>query len=418
MGRPRLIATMFPGVKRDASGTVWIRGRALDAAGRSRTFGWRQARTQGAGVRVEALAVAEIEERKLAIRSGRATEALHRWTVRTWFEELGRRDKTPAANTTRNRLARSRTWMSVLGDLPLEAVSVVDVERAWAAVVASGVAPSTMRIERTYLRQPFRLALRRGLIPFDPAIAANLPIAVATRSRDRRRYALGHREIAPALARLQEYDRVAPRYRGYFTFVLLSWTLGTRPDELLNARAEDLQGDGRDLWVPPQKEKTGRGRLVRMSGWTRAHLDEHIARRGIRNPADLIFDFSWHGVTARWREALSHAGIPCSKAQGTSIGCLRHACRTTLESLGCRVRLVNLFLGHGDQDVTDTYSLSLLGEMDTAAKLIADYARRGLEDVEAALNVTVDPAGYDPASEYSASTSKTHPLKTKAKPNA
>lgn len=401
MSRPTDLRPVgLPGVRRDADGVLWVRGSATDPAGRTREYGWRRATKQGAGRSVEALAYAELAQWQENVRTGRPDQAARDWTVAEWREEILSDDV--AATTKRNQEAKSRVWLGVIGDMKLRAVGVPDIERAWQAAVTHGYSPGTLNIIRIYLRQPFREALRRGVIDFDPSAAADLPVPQKKRSRDVRRYAMSAEEIAPAVCRVRRWDESSQTYRGYAVCLLLMWSTGMRVGEALAMRPSWLQFDDDgdpELFIPPEVEKTSRGRVVVLSRWTHALLTEHIERRGHLGPNDRVFHFLWRAINERWKPALAVDGIPCGKPHGTSLGCFRHSARSYFEALGARRRLVNLMLGHGDQDVTDTYSQAVKGEMREAAETLADYQRRALLEAAEELSVRIDPPGYHAGTE-------------------
>lgn len=391
MGRRKLKKTTATGVARDENGTLWIRGRARDPGGVQREVGWRKATAQGKKFDDVARAFAELEGHLEAIRNGTTRHLARQWTVREWYEEVLRDDVSEA--TRQSRMYRSRTWLDVLGDIPIRSVSTEDVVRAWAAVLASGNAIRTVRLERSYLRLPFSAAHRAGLISINPIELVDLSTPKPKRSRDRRLYALTADEVGPALCHFRA-DENRSGYKGYTVFIITLAATGMRPAELLKARWSWLSDDAPEMFIPAEDEKTGRGRLVMLAPWVRGHLEEHRVRMGGGSSSDEIFPFTRTPIVKRWKDAFDAMGVPASKATNTSVGCLRHAARTTLEGLQVRPRLVNLMLGHGDQDVTDTYSLANIGEFTEAAAGLAEYIRRAALDHASRFGVEMDPSGY------------------------
>lgn len=391
-----LQTTGLPGVYRCAAGELWIRGSATLPDGRRREFGYRRAHHQGPRLSDAAIAYTEQRERKAALASGVAGHApaasnMSTRTVREWFDAC--ENDNISDSTRRNREVRSALFLEVLGDLPIATVTTADVERAWSAVLATNLAPNTLKVSRIYLRQPFNHAFRHGAIATNPTVAAELRIPRARRSRDVRQYALGHRELGPVFFAIHQRESESRRYLGRWLHLVILWSTGMRRGELEVAQLNWLTPGAASLWVPSGVEKAKRGRLVILAPWLAGLVREHVARMDLRDPDARLFTFSRDAVNLWWGRALESVGIPHGKQHGTSVGCLRHACRSTLESLGWRARLIDLMLGHGDQVVSDTYSLALEGEMLEAATAMAEYVRRGLQD-EVSRQGVHTPSGY------------------------
>ena len=146
--------------------------------------GGRQDQTKKGGYRTRKEAEAALVELAVQVQGGRYVPAA-RLTVGgyldTWLDTLavtGRRETT----------IRSYRWLveshiaPELGTVPVKSLNAVDIDRLYATMSGKGLSLRTVRHCHSVLRKALADAVKKGLLPFNPADAASPPTTLATRA--------------------------------------------------------------------------------------------------------------------------------------------------------------------------------------------------------------------------------------------
>jgi len=238
------------------------------------------------------------------------------------------------------------------------AVDALLLRRFLAQLKTRGLADSSIARKAAALRACFRLLVRRGLVPSNPAADLGAP-----RGPRRLPVVLKQRQVEALLSRPEPWDPVGLRDRAILE---LLYATGMRVGELcgLVLGDVDLRGD-----VARVHGKGGKERMVPFGEPARLALLEYLANgraamlpdaRG-RTPAPgaraLFFNRrrrpmtprDVRGMIQRYRGAL---GVPGETSPHT----LRHSFATHLLEGGADLRSVQELLGHVALTTTQTYT--------------------------------------------------------------
>jgi integrase len=396
------------GVYRDSTGRLFIRAAVKGPDGVQRAIGPVLASVQH-GSSAPMHAEKEAHDARAAIREGRHVVRTNKvWTVAAWVEELNVRGAEKRSdNTNTNRSTHQLHWLPILGDLNVAAVKPADLESVW-RTLESKFAPSTLSVARVYLREPFTTAHKEGLMDVNIVATAKLPLPRQTRSRHVEE-SFDAARVGAGLEYLLRRDATSVPYLGTAAFVALQWTAGMRPGEVVQLRQADLcltPGEG-TLWVAASVDKARRARLVPLSDWQVALIQNHLDR-GPRRPRKPrsdraansrrlgdVFPASFDLYAGRHKSALEARGEACSSEHNNTIKNLRHGARRVLESAPQRFRpnAINTLFGHSDQDkrVERAYSSGIVSELREMTQYLSaqiaphwDSARANIYTPEAA----------------------------------
>ena len=238
------------------------------------------------------------------------------------------------------------------------AVDPLLLRRFLAQLKTRGLADSSIARKAAALRACFRLLVRRGLVPSNPAADLGAP-----RGRRRLPVVLKQRQVDALLSRPQPLDPVGLRDRAILE---LLYATGMRVGELcgLALGDVDLRAD-----VARVHGKGGKERLVPFGEPARVALREYLAngraamRPDARNrsstPGERALFFNRRhrpmtprdvrGMIQRYRAGL---GVPAETSPHT----LRHSFATHLLEGGADLRSVQELLGHVALTTTQTYT--------------------------------------------------------------
>lgn len=296
-----------------------------------------------------------------ALEAYRATNQ-HRWKPST-------REKTPGHIAAVNAL---------LGDHPLDRLTVATIEDAWAAALADGRAPSTIRRWHAVLSAALSHAVRRGAIAHNPARDVE---------HDRiRRRPLDHLPDLPtALAAVRGLENQRIR-----SIALVALGTGARRGELAALRWSDLDLDAGVVGIHEaisggerSDTKAGPGRTITIDPATvtvlrewrpaaRRHALALGSRIGPRAPvwcADTDPSAPWdpNAISRAWGTAKRRAGLHQVRFHD-----LRHIHATHLLRSGVPAHVVARRLGHASAKMTlDVYAHALPADDALAAEIIA-----------------------------------------------
>jgi integrase len=262
-------------------------------------------------------------------RSGRfpdrpaAEEALERWNVqlgtgvnpndarqklrdfaRTWLVEVVQPHKRPGTFAFYLRHIGYAT--AIIGDIPLEGLTVRVIEKCLAQLTRNGLSPRSVEHVRAVLRNALNVAKRWKLITENPA--ADAP-AIAVYERPER--ALTVVQVAVLLAAV-EMDRLCALFH-------LALTLGLRRGELLGLRWSDIDWAAGTITISQQVSE-GEGRPTAIVPYVKS--DE--GQRVLPLPSDLAarLQARYAADEAEARIAQERARLAAEKA-GTPIPLVR-----------------------------------------------------------------------------------------------
>lgn len=251
-----------------------------------------------------------------------------------------------------------------IGDLPLEGVRPLHLERMFRALADAGLSPRSVFHVRAVLRAAFRDAVRWKMLRDSPIDGTDAPMV-----EDYPSIALDADQCERLLA-------VADQHR-LRALIHLAIGLGMREGELLHAHWEDYDADRRTLWVRTSKSKAGR-RYLPLSDAMIAILEAHrqnqaeevqIARERARrradrtgepvqlvvwNPDSLIFcseagtPIMPRNLIRAFKAMLTAAGVPAH----VRFHDLRHTAITYMVLGGADPKSVQALAGHADAQTT------------------------------------------------------------------
>lgn len=282
----------------------------------------------------------------------------------------------------------ARRLIPHIGRIKLAALAPADVQRAYAALQAQGLATSTVGQMHTVLRIALKQAVRWGLV------GRNVTDLVRAPRPERREMRTITAEQLDALFAATKDDR-------YHALWVLLATTGLRLGEALGLRWDDVDlASGRLTVVRALQRQRGRGmqfvepksaasrRTVFLSqvavAALRAHRSRQLEERLAAGPewqeTGLVFttfrgtplDAPW--VCRRFHQALACAGLPPVRLHD-----LRHTAATLLLAGGTHPKVVQEMLGHSSVAITlGTYSHTVPAmHRQAAAHFDALFARRG-----------------------------------------
>ncbi len=351
----------------------WI--AAVSAGGRRR---FRVARTRADAERLRRELLQLVEE------YGALPPIDERQTVRDYLTswlEAARPSLRPRTHESYEILVR-RHALPRLGALRLRALTPQHLQRLYAAELADGLAPQTVRNLHRVLHRALTQAVQWRLIPRNAGDAVTAPRPSRTEMR----------ALTPAEARTlldaARGDRLEALY-------VLAVTTGMRRGELLALTWADVDLDEATLRVTATLQRTAAGftraepktvrsrRLVLLTPAAVASLRERrthgIAERLRAGGAwddrwGLVFSTSTgrpmdgsNLIGRSFRPLVARAGVPRVRFHD-----LRHTCATLLLSRGVHAKVVSDLLGHSTIAITlDTYSHVLPPMQRQAAEAMA-----------------------------------------------
>lgn len=368
-------------------------GPGLDAAG---VFRQRRQRYRS-GFATKADAAAALAELSTSVHQGSHLES-SRLTLAVYLQQWldGRTRLRPTTRESYDRYLQ-RYFVPLLGHIELRSLRAVDIERAYAEVrLGTGrgikrhqpVSAATLLRIHSVLKAALNTAVRRKLLPYNPALGVELEQIRRPRVRPYEPQELG-----------RFLDTAASHHLGPL-FEVLALT-GLRRGEAVGLRWQDVDLDKRVLVVRqqvvrqggrlmtgPPKTRSGEERRVDLDLGTAAVLAAHRRlqadeRRRAGLPADISdLVFGWPDgspyspdyVSRQFKLIAAKAGLPAKRLHD-----LRHGAASLQLAAGVPLAVVSQRLGHSTVTLTaDTYSHLLEGVgRDAAERSAALVPRRG-----------------------------------------
>ena len=347
------------------------------------------------GFPTKAAAAAALAALSADVSQGSHVEA-SRMTVGTYLRQW-LEGRTRLRPTTRESYERylQRYFIPLLGHLELRELRAVDVERAYVEIrkgFGRGVKrketikPATLLRLHSVLKAALNTAVRRKLLPYNPALGVELEPVRRPRVRPLEPEELG-RFLDEAgkhhLGPLFELMALTGLRRG--EAVGLRWADVDLARDRLTVRQQVIRQRG-GLAAGPPKTRTGEDRRVDLDSGTtgvllahRLRQDEERRRNGFADPAhDLVFTwpdgtgYSPDYVSRQFKLLSKRAGVPIKRLHD-----LRHGSASLQLAAGVPIAVVSQRLGHSTIALTaDTYSHLLEGVGRDAAERAAALVPR------------------------------------------
>jgi integrase len=302
----------------------------------------------------------------------RARVRLEDWTER-WLDTTVH--LKPKTQTGYESLLRTHI-LPAFGKTPLGAIEPDDVS-AWVSEMANqGLSASRIRQAYRVLSAALKAAVVSRYIVSSPCIGVRLP-----RPARREMHFLSVEQVEGlAAATAKPFDVMV----NLMAYGGLRWgeaiALKRTRCDLLRSRievAESLAQVGGEFHFGPTK--TYETRSVRVPGFLRDMMAQHLSVHVAQNPTALVFTepddsplrhwWFWHRI---WAPAIAAAGVPSD----LRIHDLRHTCTALLIAQGAHPKAIQTHLGHSTIQVTmDRYGHLFPDEMDRLAEGL-DMIRR------------------------------------------
>jgi integrase len=346
--------------------------------------------------------------RRQFTKSGFATRSEARAALNTYLKQIGegvqpsRRTtgdyldewltaKRALRPTTRRSYAAHirRYWKPAIGGIQLQELTAHDVDRAIAGFLRAGVTPANLARIHATLRSALNTAVRRRLIPHNPARFVELP------RHTRPRQGTWDADQLRTFFASASQDRL-------FAFYVLAAVTGMRRGELAGLRWDDVDLDAgevyvvqtrtyvgeREAHVGPPKSTRG-ARPIALDAGTLALLrrlqERQRSERQEWGPAwtDTGLVFTWQDgrpmrpdyFTDHFRRLAAQAGLPRIRLHG-----LRHSNASLALEAGVPLKVVSERLGHSTTHFTaDVYMHVTRTASRAAADAIGNLLRLGAE---------------------------------------
>lgn len=283
----------------------------------------------------------------------------------TWLEQMHGRvsDRTLMDYTT-----TANQCVSLIGDIPIAAITPRVVEDMVKASVRKPYAGNTTHKQLTRLRQMLSTAVRWGWLPKNPA-DGRIPLP---RRQKRQVVPLSPDEAERLIEAADDY------YKPVFLLVLTS---GLRWEEVFGLRWDDINGSMLSVRQALWERKLGKlkseaaYREIVLPPQTVEALNAH---REVcpTTDLDLVFPTPWGKpmATKTWSESVMIPTAKRAKLPDIRLHDLRHVYASLLIKEGHMPKLVQALMGHSTITVTyDTYGHLFPDEKHQAAVSVGNY---------------------------------------------
>jgi len=210
----------------------------------------RQARDEAANQVAKGISP---QQQKIKEQQGQLEAVLFREYGERYLKEVIKKDRKDPYNMV---LCLSNDIYPMLGHIPLDQIGIEDIRRTIWRKKEQGYDAAANQV-RGLLKRMFDYAMTLGLVPYNPVLAIPSRHVHKTKPRDRN---LSPVEIRTYYTTLLNSRLYKPRKLG----LLLSLLTLLRKSELLNAKWEHVDFDGRIWHIPKTKadSKTGHSRAM------------------------------------------------------------------------------------------------------------------------------------------------------------
>jgi integrase/recombinase XerD len=248
-----------------------------------------------------------------------------------WFAE-----HTGGGYQTTLRLIREH-----FGNLPVEKITTEDIDLFIRKELERGMANDTVNKRLTTISKALSYALDNDLILKKPKIR-RLPKV------ESRRRIFSTEEVNSIRQVLERFG-----HDDMGRYVALMFNLGTRPEELLLLKRNDVRFDlGSNGLVNISAGKTGRERAVPLTPNAKKIMEEQLKASPAKG-AERIFKFSYGTFKYQWNKAREWLGM--ASDEGWVPYTLRHTFGSVLAQRGTSVATIQNLMGHEDIKQTMAY---------------------------------------------------------------
>lgn len=307
---------------------------------------------------------------------GPAKTTFAQYLTETWLPSLPARIKASTLASYRTNI--NSHVIPHLGAETLQTLTPDKLDRFYAALLATGLKPKTVRNVHVIVRKALQDALRSGRVARNVAEAANPPARSATRAPEMKSWTPDQ---------LRTFLELARDHRLYAAFVVAG-TTGMRRGEVLGLKWADVDLDGKtvtirrslvtvDYAIRFEEPKTASGkRTIAIDDGTAAALRQHRKRQKEERIAlgagykdqDLVFSridgAPLHPdlFSQTFDRLVARSGLPRIRLHD-----LRHSHVAHLIEAGVHVGVISKRIGHASAGFTlDQYG-HLIGGLDAAA---------------------------------------------------
>jgi integrase len=331
--------------------------------------------------------VTEVEEGAVQAERRTVAELLDQW-----LEHKAGRGRSITTLREYRRLVE-RQLKPRFGDLPLERLTGRDLDRYYDELIATGLAPATVRQVHAVVRGALGQAVKWDWLDTNAAVKATPPPL--------RRPAVRAPEPEEVWVLLEKAEAEDPAFAA---FLRLAVVTGARRGELCALRWTDVDLDGGSVWIARSMAEGKGGRLVEKS--TKTHAERLVSidaetvealrrRLGTCEAATAACEFELPAAgfvfsrkvdgsqplhpddaTAMFHRLCLHVGI-----SGIRLHDLRHFAATRLLVAGLPVRQVSGRLGHAKASTTLNIYAHSVAELDAvAATMLARAIEPGTQE--------------------------------------
>jgi integrase len=271
----------------------------------------------------------------------------------------GKRGSTAPATYSKYKQL-SQAFLSHLGKrgrAPLSAISPGDIAGFRDGLRAQGYSVRTANIAKGIISAPFALAVRQGILPFDPCGAVD-------KLRVRRADAAGREPFT-----FEEVRRIVAEVSGdWLGLILCCSTTGLRISDAAALTWGDIDLEKRRLRVITRKTDTPIVLFLHddFRSWLFGQSERGIGRAQVFPSLANVKTGGHRGLSTQFRELMERAGITERVSQkdgekgrsrsSKSAHCLRHFFVTELANRGVPADVRKLLAGHSDSKTHAGYS--------------------------------------------------------------
>lgn len=288
-------------------------------------------------------------EQNTAKARGQFVDPNNRETFSAFYQSWAPRQVWESGTMRAMNLAVNSTTFA---RVPIVKIRRAHVETWIKAMSDGGLAPGTIKMRFSNVRNVFRAAVRERVIGVDPTLGVVLP-------RQRRR------EASIVLPTVEQVAAALKASHDHFrAFIALGAFAGLRLGETAALRVSDIDFGARTINVSHQVQRTnghktelkrpkfGSERVVYMADGLADILRDHIKRYGLSGtmwlfPGEAEYPLHQNSVGYLWRKACRLA-----KIEGVRYHDTRHFYASGLIAAGCDVSTVQRALGHSSATTT------------------------------------------------------------------